>query len=145
MAADKELGSELLKQDNGAGGPPTGPHQTLVAEIARHERGRVRAWGWAAVILWLIVGAGLLLVRAAALFVDYFILPLWRQGGGGYPGTFLITSHIALLIWPIILCAAALCTVKFILVSRQATLRQIQAELAGISAEVQRLVTAEKR
>jgi hypothetical protein len=145
MAADKELGSELLKQDSGAGGPQAGSHKALVEEIARHERGRVRGWGWAAVILWLIVGAGLLLVRAATLFVDYFILPLWREGGGGYPNTFFITSHIALLIWPIVLCAAALCTVKFILVSRQATLRQIQAELAGISAEVQRLVAAEKR
>jgi len=145
MAADKELGSELLKQDNGAGGPPTGSHQALVEEIARHERGRVRGWGWAAVILWLVAGIELIVWRAAGGFVTFFIVPQRLREGLGYPNTFAIVAYFDSLIWPIVLCAAALCTVKFILVSRQATLRQIQAELAGISAEVQRLVTAEKR
>jgi hypothetical protein len=117
----------------------------LVQRTIAQERRRVRGWGWAAVILWLIVGAHSILTRLATLLVMGGILPQRLHEGLGYANAFAMVSGILSLTWPMLLCAAALCTVKFILVSRQATLRQIRAELAAISEEVRRLGGNAKR
>jgi hypothetical protein len=144
MSPDNDLGAELLKQNGGPGGPQHGSHEAMVQQVVAQSRRRVRLWGWAAAILWAIVGVHLFVLRVATLFVAYFIVPMRLNEGRGYPNTFWLASNIAAMIWPMLLCAAALSTMKFILVSRRATLRQIQAELACISAQVKRLVESAK-
>jgi len=144
MNPGNNLGAELLKQDGGPGGPSPGDAEAVVQQAIAQARRRVRAWGWAAVILWIFVGVHFFVLRAAIIFVRYFNYPTRLQEGRGYPDTFWVTSNIASLLWPVFLCAAALCTMQFIFVSRQATLRQIQAELADISAEIKRLAETRK-
>jgi hypothetical protein len=50
----------------------------------------------------------------------------------------------AALGWPVLLFAAAASTTAFTLTSRRATLRQIQASLAEIGAEMRRLVPPQR-
>jgi hypothetical protein len=142
MTRNDELGWELLKQNGAAGGGQAGAPEAMVRSIVDRERRRIRRWGWAAAILWIFIGVHMLIERVAVLFVAIYILPLRLQEGLGPPGSFCLTVSIVEILWPLLLCAAALCTMKFILVSRQATLRQIQGELAEISRQMQAMTKA---
>jgi hypothetical protein len=142
MTRNDELGRELLKQNDAAGGGQAVAPEAMVRSIVDRERRRIRRWGWAAAILWIFIGVHMLIERLAVLFVTIYIYPARLQEGRGFPNTFGLTVFIVEILWPLLLCAAALCTMKFILVSRQATLRQIQGELAEISRQMQALTKA---
>lgn len=54
-------------------------------------------------------------------------------------GTFVVWELTAFMLWPILLFLAATCTIAFTLVSRKATLRQIQTGLSEISEQIRLL------
>ncbi len=141
MAGEGNLSNQLLEQDEqtSATAAPT------VDQIARRERWRVRCWAIATVVLWVVTAAYLL-----GLLWSYMVLlhpkfhefltseetgPAQMQGFA----RFLISWFKALLVWPVLLFAAAACTTIFTLASRRATLRQIQGSLAEISEQLRGL------
>jgi hypothetical protein len=117
-----------------------------VAEaIVRRERWRVRLWATATAGLWVVTTAYLLI-----LVLTYLVLlhPVVNELVTGSEmsdrarqefATAIIDWVRALLWWPVTLIVAAAATTWFTLASRRATLRQIQASLAAISAQLRQL------
>lgn len=141
MMSDEKLGEQLLRQNDKA----TAATPTIVDEITRHERRRVRRWAIATGVLWVLAAAYLLgLVWFYAVFLhpifhDYFTSGDLNPDEIKPPMTVMITLLKVLLWWPGLLFLAAASTTLFTLASRRATLRQIQASLAQISAQLERL------
>ncbi len=142
MTGDAEVGEGLLKQ-NGKGVPPSGKGAPAIQAMMERERRRVRVWEWLTIGLWVALGVEAFLGRGVGFIYSVFILP-HRAQGEGVPNTLAFILQVTSVVWPVLMCAAALCTVKFILASRQATLRQIQAELAEISEYVRGLAGRER-
>lgn len=142
MTTDSKLGDELLKQNGEATASPT---SASVERVMRRERWRVRRWAIATAALWIITAAyllGMLLVYAVFLHPrvhEHFTSApdLAERGEPGMMGMLVLLK--ASLWWPALLFAAAVCTTLFTLASRRATLRQIQASLAEISAQLHEL------
>ncbi len=141
MTRESDVGKELLRQD----APAPGTGKDIVDRTVRRERGRLRLWAAATVALWVAVAGYCVLSTYLFLMFFYPILAdrALSQGAHGKNrevvaalADYLLISNI---IWPTLLLAAALLTVAFILKSRRATLRQIQAELAGISDQIRTL------
>lgn len=139
MDPHNDLGEELLKQDGASGGRQPGSREAMVRQVIAQSRQQVHRWGWLTVGLWIALAAEAVFMRSVAMVYAIFIFPRRLMEGQGYSNTLFNLSHLSAVIWPVILCAAALCTVKFIVVSRQATLRQIQAELVSISEQIRTL------
>ena len=140
MTGHENLSGELLKQNGGAGAMPD------VDRIMRRERWRVRAWAAATVVAWLLTAFYLFgLVGFYVTFIHPVMHEYFTSTQPVSPGVIeprmrvIILLLKALLYWPLALTAAAACTTGFILASRRATLRQIQASLAEISAQVRQL------
>ena len=139
MTAERNLGEELLRQ-NGAGvaAPPLPP----LDRIMHRERRRVRRWAIAAGTAWVIaVGYLFGLIYFYLVFIhpvlhEYFTSPHVDPEAMKPRMRTVIYLLQAVLYWPILLFVAAACTVFFTLATRRATLRQIQASLAEISAEL---------
>jgi hypothetical protein len=89
------------------------------------------------------LGVEAFLGRGAGFIYSVFIPPN-RAQGEGVSNTLAFILQVTSVVWPVVMGAAALCTVKFILASRQATLRQIQAELAEIAEHVRALAGRER-
>jgi hypothetical protein len=135
MAVDRNLGEALLRQDR------AGP-QPALEQILQCERRRVRRWAIATGALWVItVGYLFSLIYFYATFLhpvfnEYFTTPDANPEAMKPRMRVVIYLLQAMLYWPILLFLAAACTVFFTLATRRATLRQIQASLAEISAEL---------
>jgi hypothetical protein len=117
----------------------------MAESIARRGRRRVRFWAAAAGGLWVVTAAYLLiLVFLYLLFLNppvHALLTgceLGEQARENFAAA-IIDWLRALLWWPATLVVAAAGTIWFTLASRRATLRQIQAGLADISAQLERM------
>jgi hypothetical protein len=141
MMSDGKLAEQLLRQNDEV--PARVP--TIVDEVTRRERRRVRVWAVATGVLWVLAAAyllGLLWFYVCFLhpvFHEYFtradVTPEAMQ-----PRMRVVFMLLkALLWWPGLLFLAAASTTLFTLASRRATLRQIQASLAEISEQVKSL------
>jgi type II secretory pathway component PulF len=139
--SDERLGEQLLRQNERV--PATVP--TIVDEITRRERRRVRVWAIATGALWVLAVAyllGLLWFYMVLLHPRFHEFLTSEETGPAQMQEFarvLISWFKALLVWPVLLFAAAACTTIFTLASRRATLRQIQASLADISEQLKGL------
>lgn len=144
MNGTENLRSELLRQSGGGTAAPGLDH------ILRRERWKVRAWAVAAAVLWIAAAAYLLVLLWVYTMMihpvihEFFTGDYTRPDAAGalQPRMFVIARLLlAALYWPALLALAAVCTVLFTLASRRATLRQIQAHLADISAQLRALAT----
>ncbi len=136
MASKGNLKDALLGQDRN---PADSTAPTIVDLITTREKKRVRRWAILTVALWLITALYFaVLLWAYLVFVHPAIHELLSHDEPD-PQRFkthmrvLITGLTALLYWPALLLLAAGCTTWFTIVSRKATLRQIQASLAQIA------------
>jgi hypothetical protein len=140
MAGHEDLSGELLKQNGGTGAMPD------VDRIMRHERWRVRCWAAATIVAWLLAAFYLFgplwfyAMKIHPVMNEYFTSTQPVSPGAMEPRMRIVILLLNLLLyWPLTLTVAAACTTGFILASRRATLRQIQASLAEISAQVRQL------
>ncbi len=147
MAGEGNLKDALLGLDGGAANL-TAP--TIVDLITARERKRVRRWAILTVALWLITALYFaVLLWGYLVFVHPAIQELLAHDEPD-PQRFktqmrvLIGGLTALLYWPALLLLAAGCTTWFTIVSRRATLRQIQASLAQIADHLQGLRESSK-
>jgi hypothetical protein len=148
---EQDLGKALLNLDATSSMRFSDPRRLAQAAIARDQR-RVRLLAGVTILLWLLAATG--------LFVAVYIA-LWHL----YPKEHKLLQDVALgkltdeqivtlqalhfqamRICTLVIAAAfaaitvaAVCTVWLILISRRATLRQINAHLADISDQLQRL------
>jgi signal transduction histidine kinase len=140
MPDDKKLRNELLRQNGGATLP--------VDQIVRRERRRVRLWAVATAALWIVAVVylfGLVWVYAVLIHpvINEFFTGEYTNpdAAAAMKPRMMVVAKLLLasLYWPALLFLAAACTLFFTLASRRATLRQIQASLAEISAQLQAL------
>jgi hypothetical protein len=151
MNERKDLGAELLKQN---GSPPSAGQAGAAGAAARtmrRERLRMGLWTGATLFLWGLAATACIANMMGFMVFFYPLLTQMVQESTKRPdhGRFVmgvLADYLfyANIIWPLLLTAAAACTVLFILRSRRATLRQIQASLAEISAEVRQLAETRK-
>ncbi len=142
MVTEGNLKDALLGQDCGAANLTS---SAIVDQITARERRRVRRWAILTVALWLMTALYFaVLLWGYLVFVHPAIQELLAHDEPD-PQRFkthmrvLITGLTALLYWPALLLLAAGCTTWFTIVSRRATLRQIQASLAQIADHLQGL------
>jgi hypothetical protein len=140
---ERELGKALLNLDMAAAAAPD-PRQ-LTRTILERDRRRVRWLTLVAVACWGIT------LFAIALFVLLFFLyldpRLHSYAAGRHDPAADARAWVAIAqvtAWVVLGCAAtalvaAVCTVLLVLVSRRATLRQINANLVEISEQLKHL------
>jgi hypothetical protein len=144
MTSDRDVGEELLKQAAGAKPPPD--PQTTVEAVSRRQRRRLGLWAGLTVSLWILTGG--YCIAMVVLFLTYIyprILLLVENPSAATRtisnGEFFCVMAYYLLysiiFWQVLLVAAAGMTVVFVLKSRQATLRQIQASLDEFSRQIE--------
>ena len=135
---EKELGRALLNLDVAPAPAAADPRQ-LTRQILERDRRRIRLLAGLATLFWILTAAGIICLCP---FYVIMIAPRLRayQAGraqlandwdawamvGDWAAYWILACIISLLL-------AALCTVLLILLSRRATLRQINASLAEIS------------
>lgn len=143
MSEDNNLGEALLKQAAGAT-PAPDPRKTAEA-VSRRQGRRLRLWTGLAIFLWTLAGGYCVLNAWVLLTFFYPKLADWlmhppEAGHGGAAGEFLgfLAEYLLYsnIVWPVLLVAAAWATILFVVKSRQATLRQIQATLDDISRQL---------
>lgn len=144
MNGTENLRSGLLRQDGGVAAAPG------LDRMMRRKWWEVRVWAVAADVLWLAAAAYLLVLLFVYTMKIHPVIHEFFAGdymspdvaGALQPRMFVIARLLlAALYWPALLALAAVCTVLFTLASRRATLRQIQAHLADISAQLRALAT----
>jgi hypothetical protein len=147
MATGGNLKDALLGQDGGAANLTS---SSIVDQISARERKRVRRWAILTVALWLITAMYFaVLLWGYLVFVHPAIQELLARDEYD-PERFkthmrvLIAGLTALLYWPASLLLAAGCTTWFTIISRRATLRQIQASLAQIGEHLRSLSESSK-
>jgi hypothetical protein len=145
---DREPGRALLGLEGAE--PAVAPEvRRQVEQILRRDRRRVRLLAALAVSLWAAASAGVFLISYVfftALLPKlqaYYRRPeehagRWAEQGDiwaviGQGIAWVVTASFAALL------AAAVSTVALVLTSRRATLRQINASLAGISEQLRQL------
>jgi hypothetical protein len=141
---EKELGKALLNLD--VAPPPAAPDpRQLTRQILERDRRRIRRLAALATLLWILTAAGIVCLCP---FYVMNVAPRLRayQAGrrqladdwdawatvGEWAAYWILACIISLLL-------AALCTVLLILLSRRATLRQINASLLEISEQLKQL------
>jgi hypothetical protein len=139
----RDVGEELLRQAAGAK-PPPDPLATVEA-VSRRQRRRLGLWAGLTVFLWILTGG--YCIAIVVMFLTY-IFPriLWlvenpsaatqTMSNGEFFCVMAYYLLYSIILWQVLLVAAAGMTVVFILKSRQATLRQIQASLNEISRQI---------
>jgi hypothetical protein len=140
---EKELGKALLNLDVA---PPAAPDpRQLTRQILERDRRRIRRLAALATLFWILTAAGIVCLCP---FYVMNVAPRLRsyQAGraqlandweawatvGEWASYWILGCIIALLL-------AAICTVLLILLSRRATLRQINASLMEISEHLKQL------
>jgi hypothetical protein len=140
---ESELGRALLNLESTA--PPSANPRELTRRIVNRDRRRVRILAGMATFFWVLTAAGIV---AVCPFYVMFIAPrlrAYKLGGaqldqdwndwataGEWAAWWLTACILSLL-------AAAICTVLLTLVTRRATLRQINASLLEISEHLKQL------
>lgn len=140
-ATDKELGRALLNVDRTSSPAGPDPRQTSRAVLDRDRR-QIRWLAGAAILFWTLTAAGLIglcpfyVMMVAPRLRAYhagraYIVDDWNDWAmvGEWAAYWLLGCTIALLL-------AALSTVLLVLLTRRATLRQINASLAAISEQL---------
>lgn len=138
---EKELGKALLNLSN-TSAPGAPDPRGMTQKILDRDRRRIRLLAGLAVLFWVLTTAG---VVSLCPFYIMYLAPRLRsyQAGrsmlqndweawaslGEYLAYWVLACVISLLF-------AALCTVLLVLLSRRATLRQINASLAEISGQL---------
>lgn len=143
MSNESELSAALLDCDG-----PAGPdRRQIVGRILERDRMRVRFLAWAAAILWSLAAGGVVVI--VWCFLRYLEPKLWlhantqeTEGMKGIVGYWVMLGSATA--WSIgtlaaTMLAAAIATVSLVFASRRATLRQVNAQLAEISAQLQHL------
>jgi hypothetical protein len=141
---EKELGRALLNLDLAAAPAPPDPRQ-LTRQILARDRRRVRLLAGLATLFWALTAAG---VVSLCPFYVLVVAPRLRayQAGraqladdwndwatvGDWAVYWILACILSLLL-------AAACTVLLVLLSRRATLRQINASLVEISEQLKQL------
>jgi hypothetical protein len=147
---ERELGRVLLQLDAGdLAGVPDARQPTW--RVLERDRRRVRLVTgmtlvtWLAglgLVLWALVAAGLLMPKHAKLMTDIRqgqIDPATRDQVAAYHQQVAMMLTVGVGWGVAVLAMAALCTLLLVRVSRQATLRQLNASLLAISEQLQRL------
>ncbi|MCI0455931.1 MAG: hypothetical protein L0Z62_02990 [Gemmataceae bacterium] len=141
---EKELGKALLDLDMTAPAAAPDPRQ-LTRNILGRDRRRVRLLTCLSLFFWLLA------VAAVGLLVWFYFMYLAPRLNAYVAGRadferdaaiWLDVGNMSVLVilgCVVALFLAALCTVRLILVSRRATLRQINANLAEISEQLKLL------
>ncbi len=141
---ENELGKALLNLDMAP--PPTAPDpRQLTRNILERDRRRVRLLAGLATLFWVLTAAGIV---SLCPFYVMMVAPRLRayEAGraqlandweawatvGDWAAYWILACIISLLL-------AAVCTVLLVLLSRRATLRQINASLAEISEQLKQL------
>jgi hypothetical protein len=144
MSEDENM-SDVLLQQNETASKVSGPE--LAERIIRRQRLWVRVWAIASAGFWVVTALYLLvLVGAYLVFVHPAVQEVFTvaeempASHRERAAEMILLALKALFIWPILLIVAAACTTGLTLVSRRATLRQIQVSLADISEQLRRLV-----
>ena len=143
---EKELGKALLNLDMAPPLASPDPRQ-LTRQVLQRDRRRIRWLTGLATLFWVLTAVGILCLCP---FYLMFIAPRLRayQAGraqlandwdawatvGDWAAYWILACIIAFLL-------AALCTVLLVLLSRRATLRQINASLLEISEQLKQLRT----
>ena len=141
---EKELGKALLNLD--VAPPPAAPDpRQLTQKVLGRDRRRVRLLAGLATLFWILTAAGII---ALCPFYVIVVAPRLRayQAGraqldndwndwatvGDWAAYWVLACITSLLL-------AAVCTVLLVLVSRRATLRQINASLVEISEQLKQM------
>src|SRR5262245_10871135 len=140
---EKELGRALLNLD--VSPAPTPDPRQLTQRILERDRRRIRLLASLATFFWILTAAGVVCLCPFYLIVVPPRLRAYQAGRaqlandwndwamvGDWAAYWLLGCILALLL-------AAICTVLLILVSRRATLRQINASLLEISEQLKQL------
>ena len=119
--------------------------QPAAAAVTQRERRRVGYWAAATGALWAVTTAYLLvLVFLYLLFLNPPLHALltgseFSEQARADLAAAIIDWFRALLWWPVTLVVAAAGTIWFTLAARRATLRQVRAGLAEVSAQLARM------
>ncbi len=140
---ERDLGRALLDLDVAPPAPPD-PHQ-LTRRVLDRDRRRLRRLSVLTIVLWVVTAVGVLKVCPFYLLM---IAPRLRAYGAGradlandwnawatvgeWAAYWILACTISCLL-------AALCTVALVVLSRRATLRQINAALVEISEQLRQL------
>jgi hypothetical protein len=141
---EKELGRALLNLD--VAPPPAAPDaRQLTRQILERDRRRLRLLAGLATLFWILTAAGILCLCPFYVIVVAPRLRAYHAGRaqlehdwndwatvGDWAAYWLLACILSLLL-------AAVCTVLLILLSRRATLRQINAGLVEISEQLKQL------
>jgi hypothetical protein len=138
---EKELGRALLNLD--VAPPPAAPDpRQLTRQILGRDRRRIRLLAGLAALFWVLTAAGILCLCPFYVMVVAPRLRAYQAGRaqlandwddwamvGEWAAYWVLACIVSFLL-------AALCTVLLILLSRRATLRQINASLVAISEQL---------
>jgi heme exporter protein D len=141
---EKELGRALLNVD--VAPPPAAPDpRQLTLKILERDRRRIRRLAVLATLFWVLTTAGVVCLLPFYVMVVAPRLRAYQLGRahleqdwndwmmvGNWAACWILACIVSLLV-------AAVCTVLLILVSRRATLRQINANLVEISEQLKQL------
>ena len=141
---EKELGRALLNLD--VAPPPAAPDpRQLTRQILARDRRRIRLLAGLATLFWVLTAAGIVCLCPFYVMIVAPRLRAYQAGRaqlendwndwalvGDWAAYWMLACILSLLL-------AAICTVLLILLSRRATLRQINASLVEISEQLKQL------
>jgi hypothetical protein len=141
---EKELGKALLNLDMVPAPASPDPRQ-LTRKILERDRKRVRVLAGLATLFWVLTAVGIVCLCPFYVMIVAPRLRAYQAGRaqlendwndwamvGDWAAYWILACIISLLL-------AAICTVLLILLSRRATLRQINASLVEISEQLKQL------
>lgn len=152
MLNERQLGDALLNWSSAAGAPAPDDPSNVLRRVLRRDRRRVRRLAVAAAVLWLAAVAGIPLFFALyATFIlpkaDAVLRETITHDRGLDPHHLAEAAHAVLLAASklgillvtgsvLTLLLAAWATVALVFTARRATLRQVNANLAEIAAQL---------
>jgi heme exporter protein D len=141
---EKELGRALLTLDMAPSPAASDPRQ-LTRQILERDRRRIRLLAGLATLFWILTAAGIVCLCPFYVLIVAPRLRAYEAGRaqlandwndwamvGDWAAYWILACIISLLL-------AAICTVLLILLSRRATLRQINANLVEISQQLKQM------
>jgi heme exporter protein D len=141
---EKELGRALLTLDMAPSPAASDPRQ-LTRQILERDRRRIRLLAGLATLFWILTAAGIVCLCPFYVLIVAPRLRAYEAGRaqlandwndwamvGDWAAYWILACIISLLL-------AAICTVLLILLSRRATLRQINANLVEISEQLKQM------
>jgi hypothetical protein len=141
---EKELGRALLNL-NMAPSPATLDPRELTQIILRRDRSRIRLLTGLAIFFWFLTAAGVICLCPFYIMIVAPRLRAYQAGRALLENDWSDWARVGdwvaywLLGWIISLLLAAVCTMLLIMLSRRATLRQINASLMEISDKLKQL------